>query len=110
MFKKAVIECYNDTSVKTEILFNIASTRASGSKLLRLDFINKEKMSNFRHNMKIMLSLLREIKLEGRIVCYATERTFEKMKLEAEFLYNKYESFIDLSKESEDVVFVYILV
>ena len=109
MLNKTVIECFDDTSVKTEILFNIASTRAVGKKLLRLDFVNKGKKSVFNHNMKIMLSLLREIKLEGRIVCYATEKSFEKMKIEAQFLYNKYESFIDLSKDSDDVVFVYIL-
>ena len=109
MFKKAVIECYSDTSVETEILFNIASTRAIGSKLLRLDFVNMTKKSLFNHQKKIMLSLLREMKREGRIQFFATEETFEKMKLEAQFLYNKYESFIDLSKDSDETVFVYVL-
>ena len=109
MFKKAVIECFNDTSIETEILFNIASLRAVGIKLIRLDFVNKAKRSAFNHQKQIMLSLLREMKREGRIQFFATEQTFEKMKLEAQFLYNKYESFIDLSKDSDDVVFVYIL-
>ena len=109
MFKKAVIECFNDTSIETEILFSIASLRAVGIKLIRLDFVNKAKRSAFNHQKQIMLSLLREMKREGRIQFFATEQTFEKMKLEAQFLYNKYESFIDLSKDSDDVVFVYIL-
>ena len=109
MFKKAVIECFNDTSIETEILFSIASLRAVGIKLIRLDFVNKAKRSAFNHQKQIMLSLLREMKKEGRIQFFATEQIFEKMKLEAQFLYNKYESFIDLSKDSDDVVFVYIL-
>ena len=110
MFKRAVIECNNDTRVETEILFNIASTRAIGKRLIRLDLVNMGKRSIFNHQKQIMLSLLREMKREGRIQFFATEESFQKMKLEAQFLYNKYESFIDLSKDSDAVVFVYILI
>ena len=109
MFKRVVVECKNETRVETEILFNIAGARANGKKLVRLDFKNEAKSSVFNHQKQIMLSLLREMKRDGRIQFFATEQSFDKMKLEAQFLYNKYESFIDLTKESDKDVFVYIL-
>ena len=109
MFKKVVIECKNDTRVETEIVFNIAGARATGNKLIRLDLVNEAKNSVFNHQKQIMLSLLREMKRDGRIQFFATEVSFEKMKLEAQFLYNKFEEFIDLSKDSEKNLFVYIL-
>ena len=92
-----------------ELRFAVASERAEGTELLRVDIPFSE---NEKEHVKIMSSItktLKQMKEERLIQFYATKKSFSSATTESQFLLNKYPSvFICGITDNMNADFVYI--
>ena len=99
------------SEIETEILFEIASRRAGGAELLRIDIAGSDdEKADFRL-VRAVLGLLKNMKMRSSIQFFAFPDNFESMQTEARFLINKYPELFEQSPELGDhVSYVYIKV
>ncbi len=87
IYKEIILKSESQGDLRTELLFNIASERASGVQLLRF-FVNFE--DNSQKIYSSVMRILRSLKSRGAIQLYACREDFENNTREAEYLINKY--------------------
>ena len=73
----------------TELRFDIASARALGSELVRLELAPEDAKVRARLRTSVLVRL-RTLKKEGVIQFFASERDFAEESTEAVYLLNKY--------------------
>ena len=73
----------------TELRFDIASARASGCELVRLELVAEDAKKRSRLSTSVIVRL-RALKKEGVVQFFATERDFKDDSTEAVYLLNKY--------------------
>lgn len=96
-------------SIRTEIMYEIASAHVAGIELLRINIKKDEQGVLHKRAMTSLIRCLKSMKSAGTIQFFATAESFEQGSTEAQFLINKYpETFTTLPKESETECFVYI--
>ena len=86
-------------TMKTEILFRIATARADGSDLIRFDISGSEDERDqiiFRCK-----KILKAAKNDGTIKLFAFEEDFEKKATEAEYLLNLYPEIAEKVEKTE---------
>ena len=89
--------------LQTEILYSVATARASGSDLIRFDTELEKRESIFA----AMLKILKAIKKQGKIDVYISASDITGESKEAEYLRNKYPLVSD-DAEKEGSAFVKI--
>ena len=87
------------SSIKTEIMYEIATARVGGAELLRVNVCHDDDAYRAKL-MSALHKILKAMKGDGKIQLFATEASFEQHSMEAEFLLNKYP---DLQDEDEQM-------
>ena len=103
-FKFNEIKAKTKVGLETEVIFEIASARALGIELLRLDITSddKERLAGYAEKK------LRSLKRLGRIQLFVLASDIKNNSTEAEYLKNKYPSIGDLIGNFEFSYFVKI--
>lgn len=92
-----------------ELRFAVASHRAGGDELLRVDIPKVENKKDYNKFVSSVIRTLKIMKEERLIQFFATEENFLTTTTESEFLLNKYPSvFADGLTDKADSDFVYI--
>lgn len=91
--------------IKNEILYMIASARASDAELVRID-IASEGAAN--KSARTVARVLKELKAAGKIQLYATKESFLLSAVEARYLLNKYAEYINYNPDTDFFVYVKI--
>ncbi len=92
-----------------ELRFAVASHRAGGDELLRIDIPKIENEKDYNKFVSSVIRTLKVMKEERLIQFFATKDSFLGLTTEAEFLLNKYPSvFADGLTDKTDCDFVYI--
>ena len=108
-YKAITLECRDELRLRTEIMFNIASERVSGTKLIRFNIFPKEGEKNGRAALVRAQRILTEMKGRGAIQFFATRLSFEKQSREAMFLLNKFSEHVNENEVlSESGTFIYV--
>ena len=108
MYRSFFYQSETFSKIENELLFIIASARACGCELIRFELTPGSDKGSFKRDKTVLMHLLKALKQQKKIQFFATERSFTENKLEAEYLYNKYESCIELTKSRSDAEFFYI--
>ncbi len=91
----------------TEIMYEVASCRADGIDLLKINIDNE--LSEIKRIVSALLKTLKTMKQKGSIQFYATKESFDVMSTEAVFLQNKYpEHFSEGNINSDDQTYIYV--
>ena len=86
-----VIELNADSVDPTvELRYAVASERAGGSELLRIDVPSVENEKERAKRLSYVTKILKQMKDERLIQFFATKKSFQSSSMEAEFLLNKY--------------------
>lgn len=90
----------------TEMLFEIASARADGAELLRVDLDSRDE--NSTKLMQFLIRKLKAMKQKGQVQFFASADSFEKSSTEAVFLLNKYPTHFEgiSTDKSENYIYV----
>lgn len=91
IYKEISLTSGSQNDLRTELLFNIASERASGVQLLRLQIDTEENRDKM---FSCLMRMLRSLKSSGAVQLYANGVSFESGSREAEYLINKYSDII----------------
>ena len=91
------------SEIRNEILYMIASARAIGAELVRIDITFSDAKSD--KNLRTALRFLKELKSAGKIQLYATKESFLASAVEAQYLLNKYAERIAFDSDDS---FVYV--
>lgn len=97
----------NYTALLTEIMFTVASERAVGTELIRLE-IPSPKDKNDTKAYPAVTRILKSVKKKGIIQLYVPKEDLPEATTEAEYMMNKYESIISDDPCSEDGRYIYI--
>ncbi len=110
-YKEINLRATTAESACTEIMYEVATLRADGVQLIRLN-INIDGNSDDIDGKKLfsaVVKLLRDMKWGRRIQFFATRDSFKLGKTEAVFLQNKYPDIFDgLTSHNEGSEYVYI--
>ena len=109
-FKEITLRACLPEHMATEIMYEIASARADGAELFRINIsANESDGVIYKKRYSSLVRLLKGMKDDGRIQFFATEDSFASMNTEAIFLHNKYPQHFNSSGEAkEDKGYVYI--
>ena len=108
ILKEITLRANLPDDINTEILYEIASARADGAELVRVNIHNSESfVLPFNKRFSSLVRTLKNIKATGRIQFYATKDGFKTHNTEAVFLQNKYPQLLEISLKEEDN-FIYI--
>lgn len=92
-----------------ELRFAVASHRAGGDELLRIDIPKSENEKDYNKFVSSVIRTLKVMKDERLIQFFATKDSFIGLTTEAEFLHNKYPSvFAGGITDNTDSDFIYI--
>ena len=94
------------SDIKNEILYIIASARASETELVKINIGDGGETA--KKNMRSVLRYLKEFKLVGKIQLYATKDSFVQLSVEAQYLLNKYREYVESDFEADTFVFIKI--
>lgn len=109
MFKEICLKSETSAALKSEMLFEIASERVSGTEIIRFNIYNRGNDSVFLRLTTAAKKHVRSFKSRGFIQFFATGESFLSNETEAKFLLNKYpELFKENALESEKGFFLYI--
>ena len=110
-YKVIELKNYVPAAAKTEIMFEIASERASGTELVRFNIKRIDDERAYRRAVSAFLRLIKQMKERGAVQFFATPESFSELSTEARFLLNKYpDLFADIPTEDESGTFVYVRV
>ena len=82
------IEYMKPEYLMTELRFNIAAARAEKAELMKLELTAEERLR--RREYRSVLVRLRQLKKEGVVQFFATEKDFTEGSTEAVYLLNKF--------------------
>lgn len=109
IYKQILLEGRGQLELATEIMYNIASERASGVKLLRFDIDASDGERAARGALNKAIRILKGMKSRGAIQFIATADSFAGQTREAMFLLNKYPEYVENGgTEPENGCYVYI--
>ncbi len=97
----------NRDQLKTEIMFSVASERASGTDVIRFNIKNDdEKLSSRVFTASVRI--LKQMKEKRAVQFFATPKSFFAGEREASFLINKYPELFSDFEPKEDEIFIYV--
>ena len=101
------IESENAQGIATEIMFEVASARASKTELLQL--LIRDKDSRLTAKLRsAAIRVLKEMKSRGAVQFFATGESFEKSTTEAKFLVNKYPEISYDAPENPETGYIFV--
>ena len=92
------------SAIETEIMFSVASARAQGMEILKIDF----SANDGDGVASTVAKQLRALKKEGRIQLFVSTDAIHGSSTEAQYLVNKYPNIADILKEEEKAIIVKI--
>ena len=93
----------------TEIMYEIAASRADGVDLIRFNIETTEDSSESKKMISSVIKLMKSMKQKGSIHFFATELDFKISSTEANFLTNKYpDLFGNIPMNEDNSFFIYI--
>ena len=98
IYKKIEISPCDTAKLKTFLLFEVVSARASGTEILRIDMLPTEDEKELARLIRDVKRLLRAMKERGTIQCFAFPESFDSQSAEAMFILNKYSALIGDTK------------
>ena len=110
-YKEYILKADNPEDASTEIMYEIASSRADKVDVIRIDIlnnINDRESNDFVKLFKTVARLLRSMKQKGSIQFFATQENIRLGTTEAVFLQNKYPELFPIGKKTEDSTFILI--
>ena len=108
-YKEIFVRSETLAQLKNELLFEIASQRASGVELIRFNVYNKGDATLFLKIINWTKKQMRSFKNRGIIQFFATAESFLGNDTESKYLINKYpELFESIPQGEENSFFVYI--
>lgn len=110
-YKEINLRAKTPETAVTEVMYEIASLRADGIGLLRINIIyeaGEELDTETKRIISQIIKLLKNMKQKGSIQFFATEDSFRLSSTEVVFLQNKYPAIFSAhpSREGESFVFV----
>lgn len=109
-YKELKLRAKTPDGASTEIMYEIATARADGFNLIRIDisYDENEGSVEIKKIIHTLIKLLKSMKQNGNIHFFATPESFSLGSTEAVFLQNKYpEHFADKVQNNEGM-FIYI--
>ena len=108
-FKEFTLRADYPEDILTEILYEIASARADGAELLRINIPSGDSFSlPLKRRHSVLTRIFKNMKNSKRIQFFATNESFAGQNTEAVFLQNKYpEHFLNAGVD-EETTFIYI--
>ncbi len=95
------------SEITTEIMFNVASARAAGAKLIRFNISFNEDPAVTEKRIKHTFKTLRNMKKAGKLECFVTKEDLKGSSTEAAYMYNRFGKHIDVSDEAcEEVIYI----
>lgn len=93
----------------TEIMYEIASARADGVDLMRINvFYEEDNIPEINKTFSSIIKLLKQMKQGGAIHFFATKDSFAHTSTEAIFLQNKYPELFSIQPDIQGGAFIYI--
>ena len=108
MYKETDLLNETFAGIETEILFQVASERASGVQLLKLNIEKGSDDKRYLRRLSGAVRALKKMKARDAIQFFATPESFEASTQEAQFLINKYPHVFDEVPSLSDYGFLYI--
>ncbi len=109
IYKEISLNSELKDSIDTEIMYEIASARADGVELIKLNISNESSdLSNASKNLSTVIRRLKAMKQGGQIQFYAGKTDFTVMSTPAHFLLNKYPEYIWKTGREDDCEYLYI--
>ncbi|MBO7195900.1 MAG: hypothetical protein J6V80_01045 [Clostridia bacterium] len=106
-YKELSLRANTPEAAVTEIMYEIAASRADVIELIRLDISQEGR--DVGKILSSAIKLLKNMKQRGSIQFFATEDSFKRSSTEAVFLQNKYpDMFIGNFSAPDGVKFIYI--
>ncbi|MBO5908680.1 MAG: hypothetical protein J6Q67_02725 [Clostridia bacterium] len=107
--KEIYIKSTTSSSLRNELLFEIASQRVGGAELIRFIIINKGDLAAYNRIAREAQKYLRSFKTKGLIQFFATAESFVNNKTESQYLINKYPHlFENIPTTDEGGFFIYV--
>ena len=103
----------NTQTSYTELLFEIASAKAGGIKLIRFNIkaaVNEAEAKDVKKMISSLIKTLKQMKSKGQIQLFATPTSFEKTTTEAVFILNKHPYVISEIKPDESLEFFFYII
>ncbi len=110
-YKEYTLRAPSPEAASTEIIYEIAASRADGVDLIRINFsYNENDVGNtdFKKLISSVIKLLKAMKQKGTIQFFATADSFRLSTTEAVFLQNKYPELFSVSPKTENGAFIYV--
>ena len=109
-YKEINLRSLTPDGALTEIMYEIATARADGVDLIRINFqcCDVEESFDSKKLLSLVIRLLKTMKQNGSIHFFATLDSFARSTTEAVFLHNKYPEFFSVQPKVENGEFVYI--
>ena len=106
IYKKRELNLINIDDFFVELKFEIATARADGCEILRIDINDNTENEDTSKSHSQIKKILRSMKQKNFIQFFANPSDFENHTTEAVFLLNKYSMFVD--SEEKNANFIYI--
>ncbi len=97
----------NREQLKTEIMFSVASERASGNEVIRFNVDTDDEKLRGRI-FTASTRILKNMKESGSIQFFATPKSFVMSEREASFLMNKYPEIFENFSPLENELFIFV--
>ena len=92
----------------TEVFFKIASARASGFSVARVDIKKKENDKLAPRKLNFLARILRGMKKRGAIQFFVMPEAFERSATEAQYLSNVFPEVVDAIPSGEDDKYIFV--
>ena len=108
-YRNVILRADLPDTAATEIMYEIAASRADGVDLIRLNIETPIDANECKRMISSVVRLMKNMKQKGSIHFFATELDFKIGSTEAHFLSNKYPTlFSDIPMNEDNSFFVYI--
>ena len=110
-YKEFTLRSKSPEDASTEIMYEIASSRADGVDLIRINVaysLSDSENADYKKSMKSIIRLLKSMKQKGSIQFFATADSFRLGTTEAIFLQNKYPSLLPHGIEEDSFTFIFV--
>ncbi len=94
------LKAANFPLIKTEILYYVASSRASQCEILKLDIESE----NTEHAESLAVKVLKSLKKQGKVDVYIATKDIVGDSKEAEYLKNKYPDILTYTEKERSII------
>ncbi len=109
IYERLTLKNKTVVNAATEIMFEVATKRAEGAQLIRLDVVRTESEREFDRLIAGIGRVLKNMRTKRQIQFFVTPESFAEQTTETQFLLNKYSDYLEEGREpAEGTTYFYI--